>query len=45
MVFGDTLEADGQVNVDAGWFYSDPKERAMPVKDRIAFWRRVRTET
>ncbi len=36
-----TLEVDGQVNVDAAWFYSEPKKRAAPIKDRIAFWRGV----
>ncbi|HEY1154710.1 MAG TPA: DUF427 domain-containing protein [Arthrobacter sp.] len=39
-----TLEVDGQVNVDAAWFYSEPKKRAAPIKDRIAFWRGVRIE-
>ncbi|UKA73536.1 DUF427 domain-containing protein [Arthrobacter sp. FW306-06-A] len=39
-----TLEVDGQVNVDAAWFYSDPKKRAAPIKDRVAFWRGVRIE-
>lgn len=38
------LEVDGQVKVDAAWFYSDPKKRAMPIKERIAFWRGVRIE-
>lgn len=33
-----TLEVDGQINVDAAWFYSEPKKRAAPIRDRIAFW-------
>jgi uncharacterized protein (DUF427 family) len=33
---------DGQVNVDAAWFYSEPKGRTASVKDRIAFWRGVK---
>jgi uncharacterized protein (DUF427 family) len=28
----------------AAWFYSEPKKRAMPLKDRVAFWRGVRIE-
>jgi uncharacterized protein (DUF427 family) len=37
-----TLEVDGERNVDAAWYYPDPKEAAGHVKDRIAFWRGVR---
>lgn len=36
-----TLEVDGQRNVDAAWYYADPKKRAMPIRDRVAFWRGV----
>lgn len=36
-----TLEVDGQQNVDAAWSYAAPKTRAMPIKDRVAFWRGV----
>lgn len=36
-----TLEVDGQVNVDAAWFYREPKPRAKPIRNRIAFWRGV----
>jgi len=32
---------DGQVNKDAAWFYPDPSEKAMPIKNYIAFWRGV----
>ena len=39
-----TLEVDGQENTDAAWFYADPKPRAMPIKDRVAFWRGVTAE-
>lgn len=39
-----TLEVDGRVDVDAAWFYSEPKKRAAPIKDRVAFWRGVRIE-
>lgn len=39
-----TLEVDGQLNVDAAWFYSDPKKRAARIKDHVAFWRGVRIQ-
>jgi len=39
-----TLEVDGKVNVDAAWFYPEPKERAQQIEDRIAFWRGVTIE-
>ena len=32
---------DGQINKDAAWFYPDPSEKAMPIKDYVAFWRGV----
>lgn len=39
-----TLEVDGKQNVDAAWFYPEPKERAKHIEDRIAFWRGVTIE-
>lgn len=39
-----TLEVDGQVNADAAWFYPEPKQPALQIKDRIAFWRGVTIE-
>ncbi|MDJ0457996.1 DUF427 domain-containing protein [Arthrobacter sp. NQ7] len=39
-----SLDVDGKVNEDAAWYYSEPKKRAQPIKDRIAFWRGVRIE-
>jgi uncharacterized protein (DUF427 family) len=35
---------DGQANPDAAWFYPDPTEAAMYLKDRVAFWRGVTVE-
>jgi uncharacterized protein (DUF427 family) len=29
------------VNQDAAWYYPDPKQKAMHIKDRIAFWRGI----
>ena len=36
-----SLEMDGKTNQDAAWFYPDPSEAAMNIKDRVAFWRGV----
>lgn len=33
-----TLEDDGQRSVDAAWLYPDPKDAAMSIKDRVAFY-------
>ncbi len=39
-----TLDVEGQQNTDAAWFYPEPKPRAMPIKNRVAFWRGVTIE-
>lgn len=36
-----TLIVDGAENVDAAWYYPDPKPAAADIRDRIAFWRGV----
>jgi uncharacterized protein (DUF427 family) len=36
-----TIEIDGERNVDAAWYYPDPKPKAEMVRDRIAFWHGV----
>ena len=36
-----TLVVDGKRNVDALWYYSDPKSAASEIKDRYAFWKGV----
>ena len=36
-----TIEIDGARNVDAAWYYPDPKPKAEMVRDRIAFWKGV----
>ena len=36
-----SVVVDGQVNVDAAWYYADPKPAAEQVRGRIAFWRGV----
>ena len=30
------------VNKDAAWYYPEPKEKAIEIKDYIAFWRGVK---
>ncbi|MGB3166227.1 MAG: DUF427 domain-containing protein [Alteraurantiacibacter sp.] len=36
-----SLEVDGQTNVDAAWYYPKPKVAAADIRDRIAFWKGV----
>jgi uncharacterized protein (DUF427 family) len=36
-----TIEVDGARNVDAAWYYPDPKPKAETIRDRIAFWKGV----
>ncbi|MDQ2663766.1 MAG: DUF427 domain-containing protein [Candidatus Eremiobacteraeota bacterium] len=36
-----TLTVDGKKNADAAWFYPQPKEAAVQIKDHVAFWRGV----
>jgi uncharacterized protein (DUF427 family) len=37
-----TIVAGGAENVDAAWYYPDPKSAAAQIKDRIAFWKGVK---
>lgn len=36
-----TLVVDGQRNVDAAWYYPEPKDAAARIKGRYAFWKGV----
>jgi uncharacterized protein (DUF427 family) len=36
-----TIEVDGEQNVDAAWFYPEPKDAASEIQDRFAFWKGV----
>lgn len=36
-----SIEVGGLTNIDAAWYYPDPKDAAAEIKDRIAFWRGV----
>ena len=39
-----TLTVDGDTNVDAAWYYADPKPAAKKIKGHVAFWRGVQVE-
>ena len=36
-----SLSINGQTNVDALWYYPEPKPAASEIIDRVAFWRGV----
>ncbi len=36
-----TLQVDGKSNVDAAWYYPDPKPAAHEIAGRVAFWKGV----
>ena len=36
-----SLSVDGETNRDAAWYYPRPKQAALTVTDRVAFWRGV----
>jgi uncharacterized protein (DUF427 family) len=39
-----SIEAGGQTNENAAWFYREPKEKAANIKDHVAFWKGVTVE-
>ena len=39
-----TLEVNGEQNLNAAWFYAEPKEKAAQIKDHVAFWKGVQVE-
>ena len=39
-----TLVVDGAENVDAAWYYLEPKEAVRQIAGRVAFWRGVTVE-
>ena len=36
-----TVVVDGKENVDAAWYYPEPKDAARQIAGRVAFWRGV----
>jgi uncharacterized protein (DUF427 family) len=39
-----SLIVNGDMNIDAVWYYPDPKPEAEAVRDRVAFWKGVVVE-
>lgn len=37
-----TIDMDGNTNLDAAWYYPEPRPLADGIKGRIAFWKGVR---
>ena len=37
-----SLSIDGERNPDAAWYYAEPKDAAMQIKGRVAFWKGVK---
>jgi uncharacterized protein (DUF427 family) len=36
-----SVEAGGETNADAAWYYPEPYDAAAPIKDYVAFWKGV----
>ena len=36
-----SIEVGGEKNIDAAWYYSEPKEAASNIKGYVAFWKGV----
>lgn len=36
-----SLNVRGDINTDAAWYYSEPKEAAKEITGRVAFWKGV----
>lgn len=36
-----SLVVDGQENLNAAWYYAEPKPAAKEIKGRVAFWKGV----
>lgn len=36
-----TIDINGEKNIDAAWYYPDPKNAANEIKGYIAFWKGV----
>ncbi len=36
-----SLIVNGDVNLDAAWYYADPKDAAANIKGHVAFWKGV----
>lgn len=36
-----SIEVEGNTNIDAAWYYKNPKDAAKQIVDRVAFWKGV----
>lgn len=36
-----SIEVDGKLNIDAAWYYPEPKQAASSIQGRVAFWKGV----
>ena len=36
-----SIDAGGQTNKDAAWYYPEPKQAAAEIRGRVAFWKGV----
>lgn len=39
-----TVKVNGQENVDAAWYYPNPKDAARNITGHVAFWRGVQVQ-
>ena len=39
-----SAQVNGETNEDCAWFYANPKQTAMEIKGRVAFWKGVKVE-
>ncbi|HEY0025070.1 MAG TPA: DUF427 domain-containing protein [Longimicrobium sp.] len=39
-----TVVVDGQENVDAAWYYPEPKDAAQKIAGHVAFWKGILVE-
>lgn len=37
-----TLNVDGKINLDAAWYYPQPKDAAVNITNYVAFWKGVK---
>lgn len=40
-----TIVVNGEENKDAAWYYPTPKDKAINIKNYVAFWRGVKVES
>ncbi len=38
------VKVNGEVNLDAAWYYPDPKDAAKEIKNYVAFWKGIKVK-